>query len=79
MEMEYGTYVVVPEKNGNGIWFDASCGHSMYHPFNEPVARHGCLCSGCLYKGVNRTLYIEGSEEANALKRSSVCVCEEVL
>lgn len=31
----------------------------------DNMAYHGCLCPGCLYKGIQTTLYIRGSEEAN--------------
>lgn len=61
--MQYGTYVAVPEKNGNGTFFRTSCGHKMYS-VNGEMSYHGCYCPACFWKGVNRTLYICDSEEA---------------
>ncbi len=29
------------------------------------MAYHGCFCLGCLYKGIQTTLYIKGTKEAN--------------
>ena len=31
----------------------------------DDMAYHGCLCPGCMCNGIQRTLYIRGSEEAN--------------
>ena len=31
----------------------------------DNMAYHGCLCPGCLWKGIQTILYIRGSEEAN--------------
>lgn len=31
----------------------------------DKMAYHGCLWPGCFWKGINTTLYIRGSEEAN--------------
>jgi hypothetical protein len=31
----------------------------------DNIVYHGCLCPGCLYKGIQTTLYIRGSKEAN--------------
>ena len=39
-------------------------GHRMYS-VRDNMAYHGCLCPGCMYNGIQRTLYIRGSEEAN--------------
>lgn len=29
------------------------------------MAYHGCLCPGCFWEGIQTTLYIRDSEEAN--------------
>ena len=62
--MNIATYQATPEKHGNGTFFFTDCGHRMYSVRND-MAYHGCLCPGCLYKGVQTTLYIRGSKEAN--------------
>ena len=31
----------------------------------DDMAYHGCLCPGCMCNGIQRTLYIRGSKEAN--------------
>lgn len=31
----------------------------------DNMAYHGCLCPACFWKGIQRTLYIRGSKEAN--------------
>lgn len=62
--MEVGIYEAVPEKNGNGTFLYSDCGHKMYSIRGE-MSYHGCLCPGCLWKGIHRMLYIRGSEEAN--------------
>ena len=64
LKTEVGTYRVLPEANGNGTYFFTDCGHKMYSIKSE-TAYHGCLCPGCMYHGVQRTLYIRGSDEAN--------------
>lgn len=64
LKMEIATYRTAPEVNGHGTFFFTDCGHKMYSIKNE-MAYHGCLCTGCLYNGVQRTLYIRGSKEAN--------------
>lgn len=40
------------------------CGHNMYS-IRDNMAYHGCLCPGCLWKGIYTILYIRGSKEAN--------------
>lgn len=62
--MKIATYQTTPEKNGDGTYFFTDCGHKMYSG-KDSMAYHGRLCPGCLYHGVQRTLYIRGSEEAN--------------
>lgn len=62
--VEIGTYQTTPEKHGIGTFFFTDCGHKMYSVKGEK-AYHGCLCPACLYKGMQRVLYIRGSKEAN--------------
>ena len=62
IEME--TYQATPEKHGNGTYFFTDCGNRMYS-VKDDMAYHGCLCPSCLSKGIQRTLYIRGSKEAN--------------
>lgn len=62
--MEIETYQTTPESNGNGTYFFTDCGNRMYSVRDE-MAYHGCLCPACLVKGIQRTLYIRGSKEAN--------------
>lgn len=35
------------------------------YSIKDEMAYHGCLCPACLWKGIQRTLYIRGSKEAN--------------
>ena len=63
--MNIATYQTTPEKHGNGTYFFTDCGHRMFSINNNNRQYHGCLCPGCLYKGIQTTLYIRGSEEAN--------------
>lgn len=62
--MNIATYQTTPEVHGKGTFYFTDCGHRMYS-VKGPTAYHGCLCPGCLFKGVQTTLYIRGSEEAN--------------
>ena len=62
--MEIATYQTTPEKHGRGTYFFTDCGHRMYS-VKDDMAYHGCLCPGCMWKGIQRTLYIRGSKEAN--------------
>ena len=62
--MEIATYQATPEKHGNGTFFFTDCGHRMYS-VKDDMAYHRCLCPVCLYNGIQRTLYIRGSKEAN--------------
>lgn len=62
--MEIATYQTTPEKHGKGTYYFTDCGHQMYS-VKDTMAYHGCLCPGCLNKGIQRTLYIRGSKEAN--------------
>ena len=62
--MNIATYQTTPEVNGNGIFFFTDCGHRMFS-IRGKNAYHGCLCPACLWKGIQTTLYIRGSEEAN--------------
>ena len=62
--MNIATYQTTPEKHGNGYFFFTDCGHNMYS-VRDDMAYHGCLCPACFSKGIQRTLYIRGSEEAN--------------
>lgn len=75
--MNIATYQTTPEKHGNGTFFFTDCGHNMYS-IRDNMAYHGCLCPGCLYKGIYTTLNIRGSEEANKywdekLKGDKIC------
>lgn len=45
-------------------FFFTDCGHNMYS-IRDNMAYHGCLYPGCLWKGIETTLYIRGSREAN--------------
>ena len=63
--MNIATYQTTPEKHGNGTYFFTDCGHKMFSINNNNRQYHGCLCPDCLYKGIQTTLYIRGSEEAN--------------
>ena len=62
--IEIATYQATPSKDGQGTFFFTDCGHKMYSVKND-MAYHGCLCPGCFWKGIQRTLYIRGSKEAN--------------
>lgn len=62
--MNIATYQTTPEKHGNGTFFFTDCGYRMYS-IRDDMAYHGCLCPGCMCNGIQRTLYIRGSEEAN--------------
>lgn len=62
--MEIATYQTTEEKNRNGTYFFTDCGHKMYS-IKDKMAYHGCLCPSCMYNGIQRTLYIRGSKEAN--------------
>lgn len=62
--MNIATYQTTPEIKGRGMYFFTDCGHRMYSVKDE-MAYHGYLCPGCLYKGVQTTLYMRGSKEAN--------------
>ena len=62
--MNIATYQTTEEKHGNGYFFFTDCGHNMYS-VRDDMAYHGCLCSGCMCNGIQRTLYIRGSKEAN--------------
>ena len=63
-DMNRATYQATPEKHGNGTFFFADCGHSMYS-VKDDMAYHRCLCPGCMCNGIQTTLYIRGSKEAN--------------
>ena len=63
-KMNIATYQATPEKHGNGTFFFTDCGHRMYS-VRDNMAYHGCLCPGCRCNGIQRTLYIRGSKEAN--------------
>lgn len=62
--MEIGTYQTTPEVHGNGIYIFTDCGHKMYS-VKDTMAYHGRLCPRCLYDGIQRTLYLRGTKEAN--------------
>ena len=62
--MNIATYQAAPAKQGNGTFFFTDCGRNMYSVIDD-MAYHGCLCPGCMFNGIQRTLYIRGSEEAN--------------
>ena len=64
--MNYETYQTTPSKNGKGTFYLTDCGHWLYAVLG-PEAYHGKLCPACMYKGVQTTLYIRGSEEANRI------------
>ena len=75
--MNIATYQTTPEKHGEGTFFFTDCGHNMYS-VRDDMAYHGCLCPGCLWKGMQTILYIRGSEEANKywnekLKGDKIC------
>ena len=63
-DMNIETYQTTEEKHGNGYFFFIDCGHNMYS-IRDDMAYHGCLCPGCMCNGIQRTLYIRGSKEAN--------------
>ena len=63
-KMNIATYQATPEKHGNGTFFFADCGHSMYS-VKDDMAYHRCLCPTCFSKGIQTILYIRGSKEAN--------------
>ena len=65
MERNIATYRITPEAHGNGTFFFTDCGHRMFSINNNNMQYHGCLCPGCLYKGIQTTLYLRGTEEAN--------------
>lgn len=54
--MNIATYQTTPEKHGNGTFFFTDCGHRMYS-IRDDMVYHGCLCPGCMCKGIQRTLY----------------------
>ena len=62
--MNIATYQTTEEKHGNGYFFFTDCGHNMYS-VRDDMAYNGCLCPGCMCNGIQRTLYIRGSKEAN--------------
>lgn len=62
--MEIATYQTTPSKDGQGTFYFTDCGHQMYSVKDE-MAYHGCFCPNCFWKGIQRTLYIRGSKEAN--------------
>lgn len=62
--MNIATYQVTPEIHENGFFFFTDCGHKLYS-IKGPDSKHGCLCPGCLSSGIETTLYIRGSKEAN--------------
>lgn len=68
IKMNIATYQTTSEKHGNGTFFFTDCGHNMYSGGNN-MTYHGCLCPGCLWKGIQTTLYIRGSEEANKVRK----------
>ena len=60
------TYQYVEETHGKGgFFFTDCCNNRMYSVKTNPMAYHGCLCPGCLYKNVWTVLYLKGTEEAN--------------
>lgn len=75
--MNIATYQTTPEKHDDGTFFFTDCGHNMYS-IRDNMAYHGCLCPGCLCKGIQTILYIRGSVEANRywnekLKGNKIC------
>lgn len=62
--MDIATYQTTSEKHGNGTFFFTDCGHKIYS-VKDKMAYHGCLCPGCFWEGIQTTLYIRGSKEAN--------------
>ena len=62
--MNIATYQATPEKHGEGTFFFFFFGHNM-NSVRDDMAYHGCLCPGCMFNGIQRTLYIRGSKEAN--------------
>lgn len=63
--MKIATYKTTPEKHGNGTFFFTDCGHKMFSINNNIKQYHACLCPGCLYRGIQTTLYLRGTKEAN--------------
>lgn len=59
MQINIAAYQTTPEEHGEGTFFFTDYGNNMYS-IRDNMAYHGCLC-----KGVQTTLYIRGSEEAN--------------
>ena len=76
--MEIATYQATPEKHGNGTFFFTDCGHRMFS-IKDDMAYHRCLCSACLYNGIQRTLYIRGSKEANEYWDKRLNISKEAL
>ena len=64
-KMNIATYQATQEKHGNGTFFFTDCGHNMFSINNNNKQYHGCLCPACFGKGIQTTLYIRGSKEAN--------------
>lgn len=50
--MNIATYQTTPEQHGNGTYFFTDRGHKMFSINNNVRQYHGCLCPGCLYKGI---------------------------
>lgn len=75
--MNYATYQTTPSKNGKGTFYLADCGHTMYSVLG-PEAYHGCICPGCLSKGIKTTLYLRGSEEANRIMEEQIKNGEDI-
>lgn len=66
--MKYATYKTTPSKNGKGTFYFTDCGHRLFS-VRGPDTYHGRLCPACLdLKGVETTLYIRRSKEANHIK-----------
>lgn len=73
----YATYQTTPSKNSVGTFYFTDCGHKFYS-VKGTEAYHGKLCPRCLYRGIQTTLYIRGSEEANKIMDERLKKGEEI-
>ena len=73
--MNIATYQTTPEKHGNGTFFFTNCGHNMYS-IRDNMSYHGCLCPGCLWKGIQTTLH-KGNEKIAEVEMSYIQFADE--
>lgn len=68
--MKYATYQVTDEKHGRGTFFVTDCCGNIMYSLKGCMAYHGKICPKCLWqKGEQVTLYLRGTEEANAVMK----------